>query len=321
MKHLYNNMLKALVVAVIIFYTSAANAQVTSPLTQFTRLPYLYNPAATGMENATDLKLGYKQQWGFTNGSPKSFVLGINHTINAQSAEQATSGKTKVGLGGYVVRQNVGDYNDLQTGISTAVHVPISQNYFLGLGLKAGFSRTALNTQDIQIRDEQDRFYKNLVMAGSLSYLNVDAGIMLHSDKFYIGYSPAGLIKNRLNNDLNTEEKLALRHTAMVGYIYRVNEEWEVSPNLLANFEADLDPAYYLNLKARFQSKFLAGIGFSPERAVSGILGFNPDNKINISYSFDKSINQGSAFNFGNSHEIILGIQLFSKSTQQARLW
>src|SRR5690349_17519334 len=68
-----------LVVTVIVL--KAAHAQQRPQYTQYILNNYILNPALTGIENYTDLKLSMRDQWVGLNGAPKTMYLSVHKTI------------------------------------------------------------------------------------------------------------------------------------------------------------------------------------------------------------------------------------------------
>ncbi len=316
MKISFKNIAKGVLMASLCGLSLTAFGQTRNPLTQFSRMPYLYNPASTGAENLTNITLGTRYQWVSGDDSPKSYFLGVNHSFQK---EQAAT--TKVGLGGFVVRENLGITDETQAGISSAVHVPVSQNFFLSVGFKVHYSREGLNADRLRLRDMDHPDVRRLnASGGTNSYLDIAPGLMLHSNNFYVGYSALQLVRTHIDEMVDTEGEVPLLQTAMIGYVYQLNEDWEISPSALVQMVENLDPSYTVLAKVRYQSRFWVGAGFSPNKAVSALVGFAPGNSFNISYSFDSSIGDAGSANLGSSHEFILGFPLFGNNTPSL-LW
>lgn len=308
MIHILKNIIKG--TALLAFCLSAfpGYGQISTPLTQYARLPYLSNPAATGMERGvTDIKVGTRYQWVSSDDSPKSYFLGANHAFGDDAI--------RVGLGGLVVQESTDVYKDLQAGITAAVHVPVSQKMHLALGFKVDYSRFSVNMEHVRVRDEHDQFYRDLMASdGAVAYLNISPGVMLHSDNFYIGYSALRLVQARLDHERDSKEEPALQHTAMLGYIHALTPDWELLPSVLVQLEDQYDPLYHIMGKVRYRAKFWAGVGFSPNNAISGLVGLSPTSSFNVSYCYGHSIGDAAGFNRGSSHELIVGFPLGSSA-------
>src|SRR5688572_19773406 len=60
--------MKKIFTSVLFFVAATAYSQVNSPWTQYYQTPYMQNPALSGIENYTDIKIGYKRQWTSFDG-------------------------------------------------------------------------------------------------------------------------------------------------------------------------------------------------------------------------------------------------------------
>lgn len=310
MNHIFKNIFKGVFLLAFCLCTFSGFGQINTPLSQYAQLPHLSNPASSGIERGlTDVKVGTRYQWVSADDSPKSYFLSANHAFENEGTN------IKVGLGGFIIQENADIYKDLQVGITTAVHVPVSQKFNLALGFKVDYNRLAVNLENMRVRDENDQFYRDLMDAdGAVSYLNVSPGVMLHSDNFYVGYSILRLVQSRVEQENGNKEKPAMQHIAMLGYIYQINPDWEVLPSILVQLEDQFDPLYMVMGKVRYHAKFWIGAGFSPNNAVSGIVGLSPTSSFNVSYCYDHSIGDAAGFNRGSSHELIVGFPIGNKT-------
>lgn len=307
MKISFKHIVKGALLVALCGLSLTAFSQSRNPLTQYNRLPYFYNPAATGAENLTEVTLGTRYQWASADVSPKSYFLGVNHSF-----QKEPEAATKFGLGGFVVQEDLGITSETQVGISSAVHVPVSQQFFLSLGFKVNYGREGLNTDQLRLRDMEDPNVQRLMTSGrSDTYLDIAPGLMLHSNNFFVGYSALQLVRTQISEMVDTDAEVPLIQTAMIGYVYRVNDEWEVSPTVLAQMVEGIDPSFTALAKVRYLSKFWVGAGFSTNEAISALVGFAPSNHFNVSYSFDSSIGDANTLGFGTSHELILGFPIF----------
>ncbi|HEY0176010.1 MAG TPA: type IX secretion system membrane protein PorP/SprF, partial [Pedobacter sp.] len=57
---------------------NAVTAQQLPQYTQYVFNSFLVNPAVAGIENYTDVKLGYRKQWDGINGAPETGFFSVN---------------------------------------------------------------------------------------------------------------------------------------------------------------------------------------------------------------------------------------------------
>jgi type IX secretion system PorP/SprF family membrane protein len=304
--------------------------QLNNPLSQYNQLPYLQNAAFSGITDYTNIKVGFKKQWAKFNGSPRSYLLGMDHVfggnLNSSHAynevETKPSQKSiKVGVSGYLIENNYKSIQDTHLGLSVAIHVPISSRYYLSLGLSPNYNRLKSKTDELTVRDTQDPFYQGLLADnGVLNYFNLDAGMILYSDQLYIGYSIQRLARTRFNSDIPEDENSNMRHAVVAGYTIKLNNYWEFQPGILIRYESVLKDIYNVSLKFRYDTKLLAGMAFSPGESISILTGYQLNNYFAIHYSYDISIGKTSSVSQG-SHEIIIGITPFNKTGKKSAFW
>ena len=61
----------------------------------------------------------------------------------------------KIGLGGYLVGEELGEVKQVAGAITPAIHVPISQDVNLSMGISIGFNSTQINLADLTVRDPE----------------------------------------------------------------------------------------------------------------------------------------------------------------------
>ncbi len=298
-----------------------AYSQINSPWTQYNQLPYVQNAALSGIENFTDIKIGYKRQWSNFDGAPKTIFAGANHTHPLGSRDIENARPIKLGFSGYVAHNNYNSIKDTQVSLSYAVHIPLSSAYYLAMGLSTSYNKMKADVQELIIRDTQDPFYASFLSGnGAVNYFNVDAGIVLYSEKFYVGYSTQRLVRTRFNSAVAGDGEFNLRHAVMVGYNYSLNDQWQVQPSILYRHEAALDDIYNLALKVRYDAKVWGGVAVRPEASVSLLTGYRINDTLTFSYSYDLATGSTSSISRG-SHEIILGFMPFNKGGQKTFFW
>lgn len=308
--------------------TLTAQGQINNPWTQYNQVPYLQNAGLTGIEEYTDIRAGFKKQWASFRGAPENYFAGVNHRIAKNSEASATtppSGESarsvRLGVAGYVAQSRYNAINDTQVGLAYAVHIPVSSQYYLALGLTANYNGVKADMNELVVRDPQDPLYMNLQSnRGKLNYFGVDAGLVLYSTNLYAGYSTQRLVRTRFNSDIEGNEKSAIRHTIILGYSYALTEAWDVQPAVLYRHEKSLDDIYNISLKARYNGMLWGGISLSPGESFSLLAGVTINRCLALNYSYDISTGKTSNVSQGN-HEVILGIMPFNKVRRKAILW
>jgi type IX secretion system PorP/SprF family membrane protein len=295
-------------------------AQTKTELSQYFQLPFMYNPGLSGMENYTDLKAGYRRQWNNFNKAPKGFFVSGNHQLGNEMQADDVLSKISHGISGYVLTENVAPLQKTELSASYAVHVPLSSLWKLGSGFSVNYNRFKNNSQEWILRDYDDAVYQALQTSGTLSYMTIGWGMTLHTEKLSAGYSVSGLVNKRLGDELSQDVKFPVRHKVFVSYNYMLDHEIELIPTILFQYESPLDPLYSFNIKARYRSSFWAGAGYTPNKALSFLLGASTVKNFNFSYSYDISVGDANNLGAGN-HELVIGYVLFNRNQAKGFLW
>src|SRR5689334_13844249 len=140
-------MKKILTAVVLICGGLIATAQQRPHYTQYVINPYIINPAITGIENYTDLKLAVRDQWVGLSGAPKTTYLTIHAPIGkgddyATSAtsfdvpgqnprgeaywRSYTAAEPHHGVGLSVINDETGSFNFFSATMSYAYHLGLN---------------------------------------------------------------------------------------------------------------------------------------------------------------------------------------------------
>jgi len=193
----------------------------------FKNLP-IFSPALTGTKDYLDIQTGFRKQWAGFQDSPNTLFISaygplkLNSQTNsdAQYHQGGTTDKSgvKLGIGGYVLRDQRAAFQQLESVLSFAVHVPIHKKTYLSLGVSTGIIRNSINIADISVVDVNDQTFLSFINgASSGSSLNISSGISVYSPTYYLSYSAMELSRTFLSgNDLIT--KNGIRHHLLGGY-------------------------------------------------------------------------------------------------------
>src|SRR5215831_18217722 len=152
---------KFIATIVLMGLTGLTLAQQRPQYTQYILNNYVLNPALTGIENYTDLKLSYRDQWAGLNGSPKTFYMTIHGPIGKKDYktsatsfdipgenprgqsywETYTASEPHHGIGFMVMSDKTGLYNRFTSDVSYAYHLGLSARTNLAGGFSAGITR------------------------------------------------------------------------------------------------------------------------------------------------------------------------------------
>ena len=189
----------------------------------FQNLP-AFSPALTGANDYFDIRTGYRRQWAGFDGAPTTAFLSLYTPIrlkknpfkanslrtssNAQyykggDKNNTKKGDTRLGIGGYVLLDDQGPFQELESMLSFAVHIPVSEKTYISLGASGGILRSSIDLGEITVVDDiNDPTYLSYVNNGAAnSFFNFTAGVGLHSDAFYVSYIAQQLTRTFLSGN------------------------------------------------------------------------------------------------------------------------
>ncbi|XHR97751.1 PorP/SprF family type IX secretion system membrane protein [Mucilaginibacter sp. UC70_90] len=145
-----------LIIAVTI---QLAKAQQRPQYTQYVFNNYLLNPALSGIENYTDVKLGYRSQWTGLEGAPVTSYFSVNAPIgnrflqgdatafpaggglNPSSrsyTQNYMAAEPHHGVGLMVVSDKTGPITQTNIDATYAYHLGLTEKLNLAVGVSAG---------------------------------------------------------------------------------------------------------------------------------------------------------------------------------------
>ncbi|WP_374951088.1 type IX secretion system membrane protein PorP/SprF [Mucilaginibacter sp.] len=308
-----------------------AKAQQRPQYTQYVFNNYLLNPAVSGIENYTDVKLGYRSQWTGLEGAPVTSYFSINAPIGTNfvqgdaSAFPSSGGEYPQsrlytqeyrasephhGIGFNVVSDKTGPITQTNLNATYAYHLGITSKLNLALGVAAGFSHLNINTALITLENANDPTINNLQASQWKPDLGV--GIWAYSGNYYVGVSAQQILPQNLyittGNSAN-QSKTVPHFFFTGGYKFYVSDDISLMPSALIKFIEPVPATFDVNLKMSFRDRFWLGGSYRKDDSFAVLAGFNLSSFINVGYSYDITTSALRTVSNG-THEIVLGILL-----------
>lgn len=320
-----------------------STAQQKPQYTQYIFNNFLLNPALSGMENYTDVKIGHRQQWEGINDAPRTsfvsahMVLGDKYLWrNALSLpengdppmgrsylQNYTSSPAHHGLGFMAVNDNAGPLSFLNVALTYAYHLKLNNSLNFSLGTAVGISHVSLDMNALNLEDQNDPALSN---AGNSEIKpDLSVGVWLYGARFFAGASVQQILPQEIsfseNPNYNTGKEVP--HVFLTaGYKLFVDDEISATPSFMLKKVANIPLSYDANLKVSFKDKFWVGGSYRKNDSFAALAGINFNNILNLTYSYDYTTSELRSYTSG-SHELVLGFQLNNMyrvlSTQ--RMW
>ncbi len=318
-----------------VLITSLAQAQYIPNNAQTFQFMPLFNPAFSGIENFNDLKFSYRYQWsGFGSYSPKFINLSYNTRLiepldlannslrlsdpSATNPENMPRSMRMIhGLGGNIFHSQVGILKSIGGNVNYSIHYPVGNKARFAAGLSLLIENRKLDVGEVTVRDP-DEFYNHLMNSStSQTDLNVRTGVLLYGEKYYIGLSYLPLLYTVLQASELAMTQPFYRGSVQAGVSLPINPDVTVKPGILALLQMNNDIILDYNVKAFFRENIWLGITYRDIKSGVALVGWNFDERLSASYSYELSLGEFKQFNDG-SHELVISLRLknFKKYSQ-----
>ncbi|MCG8391039.1 MAG: PorP/SprF family type IX secretion system membrane protein [Cytophagales bacterium] len=315
-------MKKPLFSLLLLLLTHLALGQNNVFIGQYFKIMPTFAPGLTGASNFLDIKTGTRSQWADVEGAPTTQFFAANGTIrpgrnaykyNSHQVDDTSpyaKKPVKIGLGGYVINDEVGEFRQTEGLISSAVHVNIHRDIHLSLGVSGGINHTRIDVDKLTVRDRaNDETYKNYLASGlrrnSLKFL---FGLSAHSDQFYFSYAMMNLYPSSEHRDVHDRQ---VAHHIIGGYSYALDSQFELIPNFHARKADQQRFLLDIGARVRYQRNAYAGISYRTNQYFVSMLGYVVNDLLDIGYSFEWA-SANSALTNSGGHEIVIGFRLFN---------
>lgn len=301
------------------------------------------NPAFTGIDDFLDIKVNYRNQWTGFNDSPSTNYFGINGLLKKASTQSykeyalrisdpgildsliniSSSFKNNIkhGIGGHIIFDRQGPFEQISGYLNYALHMPVGYKTKLSVGLSVSISNNRIDMSKITVRTDLDDFYQQLIAQGGRNtYLDLNPGVALYSEHWYLSYSAFKAMRNSLSSDEVLDYDKSIDHNLMAGLRINLNSNTKLLPSFYYKYNNEVTNLWDANMKVMFNEKPWVGISYRSTKAIVFMAGVYVNNLFNISYSYDY-ITSNLNKNVNGSHEIHLGLMLNKKDLKSPYLW
>jgi type IX secretion system PorP/SprF family membrane protein len=295
------------------FSVLGLQAQNRKQLTQFSLFQHYFNPAMTGHEGS-QIKALYRDQWtGFTDAPQTMFISG---EVNASDLMRAGAvAKPGLGVGSafgfYILRDTFGPFKDTQFNLSYGSQVRLSDALSLRAGAALAYEVSRLDAAKITVDDEQDEEYQNLLGTDNnqVHKLDVNAGLTLLGQDFYLGYAIRDLAKGKLiTGDHYYDHIYPLHHVLQGGYRRSLGEEVGLVFNGIYRYDSKLKETLEGQLKGVYRDSFWAGVGYRKDEALSFTAGLRAG-QFRVGYAREMATGKAEGIN-ASTNELMVTCQL-----------
>ena len=336
-------MKKIIFIVVGCLWSAFVIAQAKPFYTQYILNNYILNPAVTGIENYTDIKLSNRNQWTGIDGAPVTSYFSIHAPLGKTDLrttatsfevpgenprgqrlwEEYTPPDPHHGIGFVAMNDKAGYINRWSLNASYAYHKPLNVKTTLSAGFSAGITKVNLDRSKIEWASLDPNDPAIGISTGELKKLKpeIGAGLWLYSAKYFIGISALNIIPGKakfVNND-----KYGTYYTPnyflTAGYRFSLTDEVMMMPSVMVQYWQPQLTGLHTNIKLQYLDKVWVGGSYRFSDLISGysaMAGLNISNTFNISYAYENATTSRLRTYTKNTHEIMLGFIIGNKYSQ-----
>jgi type IX secretion system PorP/SprF family membrane protein len=313
---------------------SLLQAQQKPEYTQYILNNYILNPALTGIENYTDVKISHRHQWVGVQDAPITTYLTIHGPLGKKDDRETatsfhkpgynprgrdywddyTAAKPHHGLGLQVLNDRTGPLNRFSAYATYAYHLGISTRVSLALGFAAGISDLSLDRSKLFFDVPVDPV---VYTSGELNKIKPDfgAGVWIYSSDYFFGLSAQQIIPEKIaftDRVAPHPGKLVPHLFGEAGYRFLLGDDFNLIPSVMVKYVDPLPPQFDFNAKLQYQDLLWIGTSFRTYDGFAAMAGLNISNTFNVGYSYDLTTSKLNTVSKG-THEIVLGFLIGNK--------
>lgn len=291
----------------IVLLVNGLTAQQLPQYTQYMLNDLAINPAVAGKDNFADVRSNNRYQWVGITDAPRTYMLTLHSPLK----------KRNMGLGTHLYTDIVGPTRRVGIKLAYAYHIKIAEKTKIALGLSAGVQQWGIDGSKLYLHDAGDD--NLLTQYQTRTIPDFGAGVLVHNEKWYVGFSAPQLYQSPIKLYPNGDHKGKLVTHFLVNGAYKfdIGDDFKIEPSFLVKYASPAPVKVDVGARAIYQEQVWLGVGYRHNDVVTAIIGFMYKNYLMIGYSYDFTTTNLKKYSTG-THELMLGIR-FSK--QQSKHW
>jgi type IX secretion system PorP/SprF family membrane protein len=267
------------------------------------------NPAYVGSKDYTSFVALARTQWVGVSGAPETQTFSFQTPIG-----------NGLGLGVNILNDVLGPSKEIYFDANFSYTVKISEEGKLAFGLRAG--GRMLNLDWSKGKFQQSDVLYNENVNNQFSPI-LGAGLYYFQDNWYAGVSvPNFLETDDYNNIVESSSTDVERGrdffiigysfdiTFIAGYVFDLSENLKFKPATIAKVIPGAPLSIDISGNFLFSEKFSIGLAYRWDDSVSGLIGLQVTESLNIGYAYDLTTSNYQNYNSG-THEVMLRYDIF----------
>ncbi len=285
-----------IIIVLLVLGFKNSNAQQLPQFTQYMYNTIAINPAYAGSRDALSIVGLNRNQWAGFDGGPQTQTLSIHSPLRNE----------KIGLGLSLMNDKAGYENFTYVYADFSYTLRASENVDVSFGLKGGFSYYKLSEELYNLTEvNQDPYFDERLNRWNS---NFGAGILFHSNLWYLGLSVPKLINHDVNNNTEFASLETVHYYAIGGYVFDLSKSVKLKPSFMVKYTKGAPLSTDVTANFLFNEKFWLGGSYrinGEQRAVGAIIDFQVSEQFRVGYAYEIPTGEIRPYTSG-SHEILL---------------
>ncbi len=306
-----------------------ASAQQKPHYTQYVLNQYIINPALSGIEMYTDVKVSHRHQWVGLDDGPVTNYISVQGPLGNTNKDRVPSSMRQRdynprgreywdeykaadahhGWGVQLIHDRTGPLTNMSAQLTYAYHIPVSNVVNISAGIGAGVSQLRLDASKLKFAVTVDPavYQKNVINTLRPDF---SAGIYVYSPAFFGGISAQQIVPQKIEFAQNTARTIngkSVPHLfGILGYRTLVGEDFNLIPSVMVKYVQPVPLQVEGNVKLQYRDLLWLGASYRHNDGFAGMAGLNVSRSFMVGYSYDHTITPLRTFTRG-THEILLG--------------
>lgn len=303
------NMIRIVITVFVIAFTSiTVKAQQDALVSRYMFNGMLINPAYAGSHDYSSFGALFRKQWVGFDGAPMTSAVWADIPFTEKN----------IGLGINLGYDKIGATEQTDLSVSFAYHLKTGEKSKLAFALRSGVNMFKSTLGEVTVWDEEDPNFYNM----PARFLpNFGFGTYFYAENFFAGFSVPNILsydkENILSVNPGTFPKLVRHYYLNTGYVFNVNEKFDIKPSFL--YRAVVGAPNQLDINLQLYYKKVVSLGAS-YRTGDGLVFMAELLSVpnwRFGYAYDMSLTKLRGYNSG-SHEVMVAYDLIKKEEQRS---